>query len=71
MAGLVVENRWLFVHVTADAVANVVLENSVFATVLFALFKDELFDGRANFVEVESLPGSGRGDGGFGSTGRS
>ena len=26
---------------------------------------------RANFVEVESLPGSGRGDGGFGSTGRS
>ena len=26
---------------------------------------------RADFVEVESLPGSGRGDGGFGSTGRS
>ncbi|MFM9151368.1 MAG: dUTP diphosphatase [Candidatus Planktophila sp.] len=26
---------------------------------------------RAEFVEVESLPGSGRGDGGFGSTGRS
>jgi dUTP pyrophosphatase len=25
---------------------------------------------RANFVEVENLPGSGRGDGGFGSTGR-
>lgn len=25
---------------------------------------------RADFVEVESLPGSGRGDGGFGSTGR-
>lgn len=25
---------------------------------------------RAEFVEVESLPGSGRGDGGFGSTGR-
>lgn len=26
---------------------------------------------RADFIEVESLPGSGRGDGGFGSTGRS
>lgn len=26
---------------------------------------------RANFIEVETLPGSGRGDGGFGSTGRS
>ncbi len=26
---------------------------------------------RANFIEVENLPGSGRGDGGFGSTGRS
>jgi dUTP pyrophosphatase len=26
---------------------------------------------RAEFIEVESLPGSGRGDGGFGSTGRS
>lgn len=26
---------------------------------------------RAEFVEVEHLPGSGRGDGGFGSTGRS
>ena len=26
---------------------------------------------RAEFVEVHSLPGSGRGDGGFGSTGRS
>ena len=26
---------------------------------------------RAEFVEVSSLPGSGRGDGGFGSTGRS
>jgi dUTP pyrophosphatase len=26
---------------------------------------------RAEFVEVEELPGSGRGDGGFGSTGRS
>ena len=25
---------------------------------------------RADFVEVENLPGSGRGDGGFGSTGR-
>jgi dUTP pyrophosphatase len=25
----------------------------------------------ADFIEVESLPGSGRGDGGFGSTGRS
>ncbi len=25
---------------------------------------------RAEFIEVESLPGSGRGDGGFGSTGR-
>jgi dUTP pyrophosphatase len=25
---------------------------------------------RAKFVEVESLPGSGRGEGGFGSTGR-
>lgn len=26
---------------------------------------------RADFIEVEALPGSGRGDGGFGSTGRS
>jgi dUTP pyrophosphatase len=26
---------------------------------------------RANFIEVDNLPGSGRGDGGFGSTGRS
>jgi len=26
---------------------------------------------RADFVEVTSLPGSGRGEGGFGSTGRS
>jgi dUTP pyrophosphatase len=25
---------------------------------------------RAEFIEVESLPGSGRGDGGFGSTGK-
>jgi dUTP pyrophosphatase len=25
---------------------------------------------RAEFIEVESLPGSGRGTGGFGSTGR-
>jgi dUTP pyrophosphatase len=26
---------------------------------------------RAHFIEVEELPGSGRGSGGFGSTGRS
>ena len=26
---------------------------------------------RADFIEVEELPGSGRGSGGFGSTGRS